>query len=109
MCVGVSPASGLAQAAGLEVNQRRFIRVNHNYQTSDPDIYAVGDAVESYNRLSRSYGNLALAGPAQRQARAAAPFRGASRLSSGRGESRRSSSSSPFSLWGLHPRRMLFR
>ena len=72
MCVGVSPASGLAQAAGLEVNQRRFIRVNHNYQTSDPDIYAVGDAVESYNRLSRSYGNLALAGPAQRQARAAA-------------------------------------
>ena len=72
MCVGVSPASQLAQAAGLEVNQRRFIRVNHNYQTSDPDIYAVGDAVESYNRLSRSYGNLALAGPAQRQARAAA-------------------------------------
>ena len=72
MCVGVSPASGLVQAAGLEVNQRRFIRVNHNYQTSDPDIYAVGDAVESYNRLSRSYGNLALAGPAQRQARAAA-------------------------------------
>ena len=40
MCVGISPASGLAQAAGLEVNQRRFIRVNHNYQTSDPDIYA---------------------------------------------------------------------
>ena len=72
MCVGVSPASQLAQAAGLEVNQRRFIRVNHNYQTSDPDIYAVGDAVESFNRLSRSYGNLALAGPAQRQARAAA-------------------------------------
>ena len=72
MCVGVSPATALAQAAGLEVNQRRFIRVNHNYQTSDPDIYAVGDAVESFNRLSRSYGNLALAGPAQRQARAAA-------------------------------------
>ena len=72
MCVGVSPASALAQAAGLETNQRRFIRVNHNYQTSDPDIYAVGDAVEIFNRLSRQYGSLALAGPAQRQARAAA-------------------------------------
>lgn len=72
MCVGVSPATSLAQAAGLEVNQRRFLRVNHNYQTSDPDIYAVGDAIESYDRLGRRYGSLALAGPAQRQARAAA-------------------------------------
>ncbi len=72
MAIGVAPQSALAQKAGLDVNERRFIKVNHNYQTSDPDIYAVGDAVEYYNRLSRQYGNLALAGPAQRQARAAA-------------------------------------
>ncbi len=72
LCIGVSPETTLAINAGLELGNNKGIRVNHNYQTSDPDIYAVGDAIESYNRLNRSYGRLALAGPAQRQARAAA-------------------------------------
>lgn len=72
LCVGVAPETSLAAKAGLEIGQTRGIRVNHNYQTSDPDIYAVGDAVEIYNRMSRQPGMLALAGPAQRQARAAA-------------------------------------
>ena len=72
MAVGVAPETKLALDAGLEIGATRGIKVNHNYQTSDPDIYAVGDAVELFNALTHSYGRLALAGPAQRQARAAA-------------------------------------
>lgn len=72
LSVGVKPETGLAVQAGLELGATRAIRVNHNYQTSDPDIYAVGDAVETFSRLGRTYGSFAQAGPAQRQARAAA-------------------------------------
>ena len=72
MAVGVAPETKLAVEAGLEIGATRGIKVNHNYQTSDPDIYAVGDAIEIYNALTHSPGRLALAGPAQRQARAAA-------------------------------------
>ncbi len=46
--------------------------MNQNFRTSDPDIYAVGDAIEVYNRLLHTQSKLALAGPAQKQARAAA-------------------------------------
>lgn len=72
MAVGVAPEIKLAADAGLEIGESRGIKVNHNYQTSDPNIYAVGDAVEIYNALTHCAGRLALAGPAQRQARAAA-------------------------------------
>ena len=72
MAIGVTPETKLAAEAGLEIGKTRGIKVNHNYQTSDPDIYAVGDAVESYDALRHCPGRLALAGPAQRQARAAA-------------------------------------
>lgn len=72
LSVGVAPETGLAVRAGLEVGATSAIRVNHNYQTSDPDIYAVGDAIETFSRLGRTYGSFAQAGPAQRQARAAA-------------------------------------
>ena len=72
MAVGVMPETKLAREAGLEIGATGCIKVNHNYQTSDPDIYAVGDAVEIYNALSHKPGKLALAGPAQRQARQAA-------------------------------------
>ena len=72
MAIGVAPETKLAAEAGLEIGKTRGIKVNHNYQTSDPDIYAVGDAVESYDALRHCPGRLALAGPAQRQARAAA-------------------------------------
>ncbi|MBR0131097.1 MAG: FAD-dependent oxidoreductase, partial [Firmicutes bacterium] len=71
LSIGVAAETKLVADAGLEVSNRR-IKVNESYQTSDPDIYAVGDAIESYDRLARKYGGLALAGPAQRQARAAA-------------------------------------
>mgnify|MGYP001027939331 FL=1 len=72
LSIGVAPETGLAVQAGLELGASRAIRVNHNYQTSDPDIYAVGDAVETFSRVGRAYGSFAQAGPAQRQARAAA-------------------------------------
>ncbi len=46
--------------------------MDHNYKTSDPHIYAVGDAIQVYNPIMRDFFTLALAGPAQRQARAVA-------------------------------------
>lgn len=72
MAVGVAPETDLARKAGLGIGSTGGILVNKNYQTTDPDIYAVGDAVESFHRLLGRPGRLALAGPAQRQARAAA-------------------------------------
>jgi len=72
LAIGVRPEIGLARDAGLEIGSAGGIRVDHNYLTSDPDIYAVGDAIEVYNQLTRQPARLPLAGPAQRQARAAA-------------------------------------
>ena len=72
LAIGVHPETGLAKDAGLEIGSAGGIRVDHNYRTSDPDIYAVGDAIEVYNQLTRQPARLPLAGPAQRQARAAA-------------------------------------
>ena len=72
MAIGVAPETALARAAGLEIGETGGIRVNNNYQTSDPSIYAAGDAIEAYDALAHRWGRLALAGPAQRQARAAA-------------------------------------
>ena len=72
MAIGVAPETGLAKAAGLAIGETGGILVNKNYQTTDPDIYAVGDAAESFNRILGRPGRLALADPAQRQARAAA-------------------------------------
>lgn len=72
MAIGVLPETTLAKDAGLEIGEIGGIKVNQHYQTSDPNIYAVGDAVEVYHRLLRRPTRLALAGPAQRQARAAA-------------------------------------
>lgn len=72
MAIGVAPSTQLAVDAGLRIGETRGIWVNHNYQTSDPDIYAVGDAIEGYHALTHQPSRLALAGPAQRQARAAA-------------------------------------
>lgn len=71
MAIGV-PETGLAKDAGLAIGETGGIKVDHNYVTSDPDIYAVGDAIEVYNQLTHKPSRLALAGPAQRQARAAA-------------------------------------
>ncbi|MEK4080117.1 FAD-dependent oxidoreductase [Solibacillus sp. FSL K6-1126] len=72
LAIGVRPETSLAAEAGLELGETGAIKVNQNYQTNDPDIYAVGDAIEVYHRLMNKATRLALAGPAQRQARAAA-------------------------------------
>ena len=71
LVIGVAPETKLAKDAGLAIGKTGAIQVNDVFQTSDPDIYAVGDAVELKNRLTGREGRLALAGPAQRQARAA--------------------------------------
>lgn len=72
LAIGVQPETSLAVEAGLELGVTGGIKVNQHYVTSDPNIYAVGDAIEVYHRLLHKPVRLALAGPAQRQARAAA-------------------------------------
>jgi len=70
--VGVRPENQLAVEAGLEVGPRGGIRVNQYLQTSDPDIYAVGDAIEVTDFVSGDPTQVPLAGPANRQGRIAA-------------------------------------
>ena len=70
--VGVRPDSGLAAEAGLELNERGGIRVNERMVTSDPDILAVGDAVEVIDFVTGQPSQIPLAGPANRQGRIAA-------------------------------------
>ena len=70
--VGVRPENKLAVDAGLEVGPRGGIRVNEFLQTGDPDIYAVGDAIEVKDVVSNSPTQVPLAGPANRQGRIAA-------------------------------------
>jgi len=70
--VGVRPENKLAVDAGLEIGPRGGIRVNDQMQTTDPDIYAVGDAVEVKDVVSGDPIQVPLAGPANRQGRIAA-------------------------------------
>ncbi|KGM98294.1 pyridine nucleotide-disulfide oxidoreductase [Clostridium novyi A str. 4552] len=72
MAIGVTPETELAVKAGLELGVTGSIKVDQNYRTSNPDIYAVGDAIEVYNALTGKMMKLPLAGPAQKQAREAA-------------------------------------
>ena len=72
MAIGVSPEIQLAKEAGLRIGETGAIQVDKNYLTSDPDIYAVGDAIEVYNALTHTMTKLSLAGPALKQARSAA-------------------------------------
>ena len=70
--VGVRPENKLAVDAGLEVGPRGGIHVNEFLQTSDPDIYAVGDAIEVQDFVTKAPTQVPLAGPANRQGRIAA-------------------------------------
>lgn len=72
LSIGVRPENLLAKEADLELGVRGTIKTNKHMQTSDHDIYAVGDAVEVTNRITGKPTNLALAGPASRQGRIAA-------------------------------------
>ena len=70
--VGVRPENKLAVDAGLEIGRRGGIRVDANLRTNDPDIFAVGDAVEVSDFLFGGPTQIPLAGPANRQGRIAA-------------------------------------
>lgn len=70
--IGVRPENALAVQAGLEVGPRGGIRVNRHLQTTDPDIYAVGDAIETFDFVTGAATQVPLAGPANRQGRLAA-------------------------------------
>lgn len=70
--IGVKPENQLAVAAGLEVGPRGGVRVNAQLQTSDPNIYAVGDVVETRDFVTGEPAQVPLAGPANRQGRLAA-------------------------------------
>lgn len=70
--IGVAPETALARKAGLEIGVGGGIKVNTHMQTSDPDIYAVGDAADTFSRQTGAPGRLALAGVAQKEARIAA-------------------------------------
>ena len=72
MGLGVHPNSELARGAGLELNERGGIKVNPSLQTSNPDIYAVGDVIEVNDPVLNKPVMIPLAGPANRQGRIAA-------------------------------------
>jgi len=72
LAIGVRPETALAKMAGIEIGQRGGIRVDEHMRTSDPDIFAVGDAVEVKDFVTGQWALVALAGPANRQGRIAA-------------------------------------
>ncbi len=72
LAAGVRPESKLAREAGLAVGQRGGIRVDEHMRTSDPAIYAAGDAVEVRDAITGEWTLIPLAGPANRQGRIAA-------------------------------------
>lgn len=72
LAIGVTPDSRLAAEAGLELGLKGSILVNDRMQASDPDIYAVGDAVQVNHFVTGQPALIALAGPANKQGRIAA-------------------------------------
>jgi NADPH-dependent 2,4-dienoyl-CoA reductase/sulfur reductase-like enzyme/rhodanese-related sulfurtransferase len=71
LSIGVRPELKLAREAGLEIGTSGGIAVNERQQTSDPDIYAAGDAVETTNLVTGKRARIPLAGPANKQGRVA--------------------------------------
>ncbi len=72
LAIGVTPDTALAKAAGLELGVKNSIAVNDRMETSIPDIYAVGDAVQVQQFVTGENALISLAGPANRQGRIAA-------------------------------------
>jgi len=72
LALGVRPDTTLAKTAGLVIGERGGIRVDDQMRTSDPDIFAVGDAIEVKDYVTGQRSLVALAGPANRQGRIAA-------------------------------------
>ncbi len=72
LSVGVAPENTLAKRAGLELGLKGAIKVNGKMETSVPDIYAVGDAVQVKHFVTEQDAVISLAGPANKQGRIAA-------------------------------------
>ena len=72
LAIGVKPETDLAKSAGLEIGSKGGIRVDESMRTSDPHIWAVGDAIEVRDFVTGEWSFLPLAGPASRQGRIAA-------------------------------------
>ncbi|MFW9940671.1 MAG: FAD-dependent oxidoreductase [Candidatus Thorarchaeota archaeon] len=72
LSIGIRPQSELANKTGLEMSERGYVKVNKRMQTSDPNIYAVGDVVQLQHFQSQNPISMALAGPANKQGRIAA-------------------------------------
>jgi len=72
LAIGVRPDTALAKTAGLAIGERGGIRVDDQMRTSNPDIFAVGDAIEVKDFATGQWSLIALAGPANRQGRIAA-------------------------------------
>ena len=70
--IGVRPETHLAKEAGLDLGSRGGIKVDPSMRTSDPSIWAVGDAVEVKDLVTGEWTLIPLAGPANRQGRIAA-------------------------------------
>jgi NADPH-dependent 2,4-dienoyl-CoA reductase/sulfur reductase-like enzyme/rhodanese-related sulfurtransferase len=70
--IGVKPETALAKMAGIEIGKLGGMRVDDHMRTSDPDILAVGDAVEVRDFITGEWALIPLAGPANRQGRIAA-------------------------------------
>jgi len=72
LSIGVKPENRLAKEAGLDIGERGGIKTDSTMRTSDPDIFAVGDCVETKNFVTGEPAQVPLAGPANRQGRIAA-------------------------------------
>ncbi len=89
MAIGIAPETTLAKNAGIEIGIKGSIVVNERMETSVPDIYAVGDAVQIKNFVTDADTLISLAGPANKQGRIAADniCGGDSHYSGGQGSS----------------------
>ncbi|KAJ4454661.1 putative Coenzyme A disulfide reductase [Paratrimastix pyriformis] len=72
LAIGVRPDTAIAQAAGLQLSPRGYLVVDEHMRTSDPAVYAVGDAIQTHDVVLDAPTVLPLAGPAARQGRTAA-------------------------------------
>ena len=72
LCIGVRPETDLAEKAGLAIGSKNGIRVDEHMRTSDPDVFAVGDAIEVKELVTGKPMVIPLAGPANKQGRIAA-------------------------------------
>ncbi|WP_371804934.1 CoA-disulfide reductase [Candidatus Lokiarchaeum ossiferum] len=70
--IGVKPENKLAKEADLDLGERGGIKVNEKLETNDPDIYAIGDAIEVIDFVNKNSVLIPLAGPANKQGRIAA-------------------------------------